>query len=257
MRTNLLLLAFLSFILATSCISIKKQTYFQGDITHSQSDSFNNPIKNYLLRPGDVLYIKIISIDPRLSVFFNTDQGNSATIQSTAGNLYIQGYLVNDSGYVELPILGLFTAKGKTLSEFKSILTTSVNSMVPTSTVIVKMASYKITITGEVLKPGLVYFTNERVSIIEALASSGDLTLYGKRSNIEIIRQHIDGTFEKGHLNLNDINAIYSPWFYLQPNDIVYVPPTKTLAAKTNTTNLTLAFAGISSLLLILSFITK
>jgi polysaccharide export outer membrane protein len=257
MRKNHVFLILTLFLCTVSCISIKKQTYFQGEITQSTTDSFSNPMKNYLLRPGDVLYIKIISIDPRLSTFFNTDQGANTAIQSTAANLYIQGYVVNDSGYVELPILGSFLVNGKTMAQFHSSLAIAVDLMVPTSTVIVKMASYKITVSGEVIKPGLVYFSNERVSLIEALTSAGDLTLYGKRSNIQIIRQKIDGTYEKGIVNLNDVNVINSPWFYLQPNDVVYVSPTNTLAAKTNTANLTLAFAGISSLLLILSFISK
>ena len=104
------------------------------------------------------------------------------------------------------------------------------------------------------MKPGDTYFTNERVSIIEALASVGDLTMTGKRSQIEVIRQHLDGSFEKGTLNLNDVNVVHSPYYFLQPNDVVYVPPTRTLASKFNLTNMSIAFAGISALVLILTY---
>lgn len=258
MRKHHLFLIVALFFSAASCISIKKQTYFHGDITTSSTDSFSNPIKNYLLRPGDILYIKIISIDPRLSAFFNTDMGTGGSnIQATPGNMYIQGYLVNDSGYVELPILGNIQAKGRTLSQVRTELSEKVNAMVSTSTVIVKFASFKIAVVGEVMKPGDAYFTNERVSIIEALSTAGDLTLTGKRDQIEIIRQHLDGSFEKGVLNLNDVNVVHSPYFYLQPNDIIYVPPTRTLASKFNLTNLSIAFAGISALVLILTYLNK
>ncbi|WP_018343046.1 polysaccharide biosynthesis/export family protein [Cytophaga aurantiaca] len=246
------------FLLAASCISIKKQTYFHGDITTSSTDSFSNPIKYYQLRPGDILYIKIISVDPRLSAFFNTDMGTSGgNVQVTPGNLYIQGYLVNDSGYVELPILGDIEAKGKTLNEVRADVTQQVNAMVSPSTVIVKFASFKVAVLGEVTRPGDAYFSNERVSILEALASVGDLTLTGKRSQIEVIRQHLDGSFERGILNLNDVNVVHSPYYFLQPNDIVYVPPTRTLASKFNLTNLSIAFAGISALVLILTYLNK
>lgn len=250
-----------------SCISIKKQTYFHGEISSTKdstskdsttkiTDNFSNPIKNYQLRPGDVLYIKIISIDPRLSAFFNTDMGTGgSSIQASPANLYIQGYLVNDSGYVELPILGLVEAKGKKLSAFRTELSELVNSMVSTSTVIVKLTSFKVSILGEVSKPGETYFSNERVSILEALASAGDLTMVGKRSHVEVIRQHLDGSFEKGTINLNDANVVHSPYFFLQPNDVVYVPPTRTAAAKFNITNLSLAFGAITALVLILTYI--
>jgi len=258
MRRNHLFLILTLFLLAASCISIKKQTYFHGDITQSEADSFSNPIQNYLLRPGDVLYIKIISIDPRLSTFFNTDMGTGGTsIQANPANLYIQGYLVNDSGYVELPILGNMLAKGQTLTQFRSNLSEKVNAMVSTSTVIVKFTSFKVSVLGEVARPGESYFSNERVSILEALASVGDLTITGKRSQIEVIRQHLDGSFEKGMLDLNDINVVHSPYYFLQPNDIVYVPPTRTASAKFNVMNLSVAFGGIAALVLILTYFKK
>ena len=258
MRKNQLFLILTFFLFAVSCISIKKQTYFHGDITTSTVDSFSNPIKDYLLRPGDILYIKIISIDPRLSAFFNTDMGTSGSgMQATPGNMYIQGYLVNDSGYVELPILGNIIAKGQTLNQFRAELSEKVNAMVSTSTVIVKFTSFKISVLGEVMRPGETYFTNERVSILEVLASAGDLALTGKRSQVEVIRQHLDGSFEKGVLNLNDVNVVHSPYYFLQPNDVVYVPPTRTVAAKFNLTNLSIAFAGISALVLILTYLNK
>ena len=251
-----LFLILVFFLFATSCIKTKKQTYFQGDITTSSTDSFSNPIKYYQLRPGDILYIKIISIDPRLSAFFNTDMGAAgAGLQVSPGNMYIQGYLVNDSGYVELPILGNLAAKGKTLNQFRAELSVKINEMVSTSTVIVKFASFKISVLGEVNNPGETYFTNERVSILEVLGSAGDLTVTGKRTNIAVIRQHLDGSFEKGELNLNDINVVHSPYYFLQPNDIVYVPPTATLAAKFNVQNMFLALSTITTIVLILNVI--
>lgn len=241
-----------------SCISTKKQTYFQGEIKNADTDSFSNPIKDYLLRQGDVLHIKIISIDPRLSAFFNIDHNTSSQqTQATPGILYIQGYVVNDSGYVELPLLGSIKARGLTLAQFRESVSEKVAALVSTSTVLVKFASMKVSVTGEVNSPGSVYYYNERFSIMEALASAGDLTLTGKRSNIQVIRQHLDGSFESGVLDLNDVNVVHSPYFYLQPNDIVYVAPTRSLAAKFNVTNLSVAFAGISALVLILSYINK
>lgn len=248
---------FFLVMLLNSCLNIKKQTYFRGDLTNVAADTFNNPISRYELRPGDVLYIKIISLDPRLSAFFNIDQGANVNTQATPSNLYIKGYSVNDTGYVELPVLGIFKAQGLTLAKFKSNVETLVNQMVASSTVIVKMATFKVSVVGEVNQKGYTYFPNERVSIIEALASAGDITVYGKRSNVEIIRQHLDGTYEKGVVNLNDINVVHSPYFYLQPNDIVYVPPTRTLATKYNVANVTLFLASVSTLLLILNYVSK
>jgi polysaccharide export outer membrane protein len=257
MKNYYIIITLFLFYPLTSCISLKKQTYFQGTLENPDSTVFSNPIKNYLLRPGDVLFIKIISIDDRLSSFFNVDHGGNQNIQGTTASTYLQGYLVNDSGYIELPILGKFNAKGIPLENLREQLSKEVNQMVSTSTVIVKMATIKIVVSGEVQRPGQVFFNNERVSIIEALASSGDLTMFGNREKVEIIRQKIDGKFERGFLNLKDINVVHSPYFYLQPNDIIYVPPTRASTAKFNSSNISLFLAGISTLILVFSFVTR
>ncbi|WP_299247306.1 polysaccharide biosynthesis/export family protein [uncultured Cytophaga sp.] len=254
-RYFLFFLLFCGF-LSQSCLKIKKQTYFQGSISDTAAKVFNNPILSYQLRPGDVLYIKILSPEPRLSSFFNTEP-EGVNVQATPNNLYIKGYLVNDTGYVALPILGTIKAMGLTLDAFKASVTEKVEQMVSTSTVIVKFASFKITVMGEVKGPGVVFFTNERVTVLEALSSAGDLTDFGKRSNIQVIRNFVDGHFEKATLDLNNINVVYNPYFYLQPNDVVYVSPNKSGVAKFNTASLTLLFASVSTILLVLNFISR
>ncbi len=114
--------------------------------------------------------------------------------------------------------------------------------------VTVRMASYRVTITGEVKSPGVIPVSTEKISIIEALAQAGDLTIYGKRDNIILIREKADGEKEYHRLNLNDANIINSPYYYLQQNDIIYVQPNTVQSQNSmigNSTSLWFSLVGI------------
>ena len=111
--------------------------------------------------------------------------------------------------------------------------------------------------SGEVVRRGDQFFFNERVSIMEAIASAGDITPYGRRNKVEVIRQNINGSFHKEVLDLMDANVVFSPYFYLQPNDIVNVPASRTFVTKFNVQNLALIFASITTLILVLNYVQK
>ena len=163
----------------------------------------------------------------------------------------MQGYLVDNSGNINFPIIGKLHVAGLTKTECESLIKEKVSPYLSSNEkpiVTVRMASYRVTVLGEVGRPGVVPVSTEKMSVLEALAQSGDLTIYGKRDNIMLIREQPTGQKEIHRLNLNDANLINSPYFYLQQNDILYVEPNGVKAANSgigNATSLWLSGVGI------------
>lgn len=151
--------------------------------------------------------------------------------------MYINGYIVNDSGMVNIPVIGKVKVVGYTLTEIQTILEKIVREQVSDATIVVKLISYRVTILGEVRSPGMHYMFNERFTLLEALGMAGDLSEYGNRKNIKLMRPK-EGGMEIVHLDLTDEDLLKSSYFYLKPNDVVYVAPMK---AKIDRNNLVIA----------------
>lgn len=251
-----------SLLIMQSCIVTHKQRYFvtnSSDSTATDSTTTTAAVSNfsnYKIRSADVLSIKILSIDPVITALFNVEDPTSNNGQTTPGSLYMKGYIVNDSGYVYVPHLGNIHVEGISLAEVQVKVQELVNQNFKNASVIVKFASFKVSVLGEVNHPGYYYFYNEKVSMLEGLAMAGDMTIVGNRKNIRLIREE-GGVNKIHHLNINDENVLFSEYFYLMPNDIIYVEPTRTAAAKYNTANLTLIFTAISLTILILNYTNK
>ena len=182
---------------------------------------------------------------------FNNGTGGSKGGQAVGTTTTTDGYLVDNQGNINFPVVGKLHVAGLTKNQCEDMIKNKIAPYLAANenpVVTVRMASYRVTITGEVKSPGVIPVSTEKISIIEALAQAGDLTIYGKRDNIILIREKADGEKEYHRLNLNDANIINSPYYYLQQNDIIYVQPNTVQSQNSmigNSTSLWFSLVGI------------
>ena len=211
-----------------SCGSSKQIAYFQNadSITYESSKG----LFDAKIMPKDLLTITVSTTDPKAAMPFNLSVSNTlnstGTLSTSAGSL--QTYLVDNNGYINYPVVGELKVGGMTKRECEMYIRDQIKpymSETERPIVTVKMASFKVTIAGEVKSPGVYNVDQEKISVIEALARAGDLTIYGKRNNVLLIREDATGEKSVHRINLNDANLINSPYYYLQQNDYLYVEP--------------------------------
>lgn len=246
---------FVIIISLFSCTSQKKMIYLQGI---KQSDSlFKNTYINesYRVQPGDVIFIRISSLNKEINDLFNTtDVISNANINEAA--LYYRGYLINNDGTIDMPVLGKIEVVNKTLDEIQQLVQQRTLEYFKEVYVTVKYGGFKVTILGEVKRPGVYYFYNNKISILEALGESGDLTEYGNRQNVLLLRSSTNG-LSTYRINLLDKGIIEKNYFYVQPNDIIYIEPVKTKAWRMNSANVSIILSSITTLILVINFVLK
>lgn len=205
-KTGLIIIASIALV---SCQTTSNSiTYFQ-DI-ENQTLKNETTIYETKICPDDLLEIAVSSIEPAaVSVF----------------NLGIP-YLVDNAGYIDYPVLGKIHVAGKTRAEITDLLKEKISVYAKSPIVTLQLKNFKISVLGEVAKPGTVQVPNERVSILDAIGLAGDLTIYGQRSNVMLIRDN-NGKKEYHQFDLTKAEILNSPYYYLQQNDIVYIEPNK------------------------------
>jgi polysaccharide export outer membrane protein len=210
----------------------------------------------YKIKPGDYLYVRVLTLDQKSNELFATIAGSAAAnynMNITDQNLYLTSYYVNDSGYIDFPLFGKIEAGGLTINEIQQKLTKSVSEIIIGASVVVKLVMYNISILGEVKSPGKYPVYNNRINIFEALAMANDLTAYANRGKVQIIRTNGTKT-NVAVFNLQNKEILTSPYYYLQPNDIVYVEPLKEKTWRYETFPYALALSTISLVLVVLTF---
>lgn len=214
--------------LFTSCIPIKDLVYLQDKNDSGEQTAISAvESKPYRLQVNDVLSINIKAIDSKLVSIFNTTENQSSQTKSEAG-LYFDGFTVDDHGNIRMPILGEVNVIGYTLEEVrvkieKKLLEEYFKSEANIF-VTVKLAGFRYTINGEVGNTGTKTLFKENVTILEAVANAGDITTVGNRKEVTVIRQTPTGV-QMHNIDLTDVNVMKSPYYYLQPNDYIYVKP--------------------------------
>ncbi len=230
MSKSVFYILILTSVFFTSCISTQDLIYLQKkDNTPAESSISVILSKPYRLQTNDVLSITIKADDAKLVSIFSTTNQVGVSSKSESG-LYFDGFTVDDHGAIRFPVLGEINVIGFTLEEVrqkieKQLLADYFNPAANIF-VIVKLAGFKYTINGEVGSTGTKVLFQDYVNIMEAIANSGDITITGDRKAVTIIRQLATGT-EMHDIDLTDRNAMKSPYFYLQPNDYIYVKPLK------------------------------
>ncbi|MBQ2046348.1 MAG: polysaccharide biosynthesis/export family protein [Muribaculaceae bacterium] len=223
--TNISLLL-LSIVAVSSCSSYKTSLPYFEDIRDSISGEFNQGDYGIKIIPDDELLITVTSMVPEATAMYNLSLSNPATrdgvLKSTQPQQ--QTYIVDVNGDIQFPVLGKLRVAGMSTQELTQELTSRISKDVDNPVVRVQLVNFRINVLGEVKHPGAISVNKERYSILDALADAGDLTEYGERSNVLLIRE-IDGKRIFQRMNLNSSTLLTSPYFYLQQNDVVYVEP--------------------------------
>jgi polysaccharide export outer membrane protein len=228
-----------------SCVPTRDVSYLQGSYS-AQPTSVANQQSEYLIAPNDVLYIRVQSAQPELTRAFNLHENELLFGQSDPGSLYVNGYMVDNTGNILVPTVGKVLVKGLTISAAQELVQKSIANYVRNATVVLRLVSFRVTVLGEVKSPGRYTIFNDRATVLEALGLAGDLTPLGNRRTVKLIRQTREGS-QVMLLDLTRPQLLSSPYYYLLPNDALYVEPVKALTQRGNSVNLGLLFSGLGT----------
>jgi polysaccharide biosynthesis/export protein len=243
-------------LILSSCVSKKKLVYLQYstksvDYNISKGD-FRTSVTPaaYKIMPFDNLFIRIVTPDPQWSALFNIETGSTGLTQESAG---LSGYPVDIDGRIEIPYVGMVQVGGHTLTEVKFKLDSIFKNYVTDAAITVKLVNNAVSIIGEVNGPGRYLLYKDRITIFEALSLAGDLNELSDRQKVQLIRPSPYGPIIK-EFSLLDRSILSSEFYYIMPNDIIYVMPRQ---GKANTINIgfyTLFLTSISTALVIISY---
>ena len=219
---------FLIFIVAalSGCISHKELVNFQEGPDWESLSKSNLVQPVLIIQPDDILSITVHSFDMAAAAPYNIIN-NSGNAQGAVANISTPGgFLVDAEGYIDFPVLGRIKIGGLTIPEAKNKIQQLVGQQLVDPVVMVRFMNFRITVIGEVARPATYTIPDQKINLLEAIGLAGDITSYGKRDNILIIRE-INGKREFGRINLKDKAVFNSPYFYLAQNDVIYVEPIK------------------------------
>lgn len=240
-------------LLLAGCTSYVNVPYIQNpEAVNSFRDSL--PLYDAKIMPKDLLSITVNTSDPQAAAPFNltvqTAENAQSSVVKTTSTAALQQYLVDNKGEIDFPVIGKLKVGGLTKNEAEDLIREHLkNYLKEVPIVTVRMSNYKISVLGEVQHPGTFTVSNEKVNILEALAMAGDMTVYGLRDNVKLIREDANGKREIIQLNLNNAELIVSPYYYLQQNDIIYVTPNKTKAKNSDIGSSTSLWVSATSIL--------
>ncbi len=251
-RNNILIIV-LSFMIF-SCASDKNIYYLQGNLQKSEIPTTYDPV----LQPADELMIVISAENPEVAAPYNL---NSVLFQTNSnvvsGQERILTYLIAKDGTIDMPILGNIKLEGLTRKQAIERIKNHLVNHIREPIVNLRLINFKVSILGEVNKPGTMIVQNDRATILEALSFAGDLTIYGKRSDIKVIRE-VDGVKTINTIDLSSSNLINSPYYFLVQNDVIYVEPNKTrVNSSVVGPNVSVILTSLSLLIAILALTVK
>ena len=243
----------LLLVLFTSCASKSDFIYLNGATPASKTVS-----SEMKLQPNDVLMIAVTSLNAEVAIPYNLQMISIETnTESARGEQKQLSYIISKEGVIDFPVIGAITIGGLTRIEAQNKIKNLLKEHIADASVIIRLLNFKVTVLGEVNRPGTIQVANERMTILEAIGNAGDLSVFGKRKNILLIREH-EGQTQTHRLDLTSADLLTSPYYYLVQNDVIYVEPNKT---KINSSavgpNLTVGISAISLLITILALTTR
>ena len=222
------------YIFASSCSTPLKELIYLNGIESGVTYP-NGPVpEEYRIRLNDQLFIQVITDDPRNAAFLNltNTQSSMGSYGNSSNSIELITYLVGEDGKISYPQLGELHVENLTVAEVRDIIQEGVDKYLESASVFVKLVNRNVTILGEVNQPGQKLMVKNKLTIFEALGSAGDITDYGNRQNVKLIRELPDGK-HIAQMDLTDPEIIFSPYYYVMPHDIVYVEhSTKVYGAK-------------------------
>lgn len=249
---------FLFFIVITflsSCVTQKQVKYLQKAQEGDTASVFRNiRAADYKIQTNDNLYIKIYSVmDEKSYSFFNKQSSTYTNDYYNDASIYLNSYSVDDSGYISFPMVGKLFVRDLMVEQAKTLIQSMVNEFLKEASVSVKLVNFKVTVVGEVMQPREFTIYQEKINIFEIISQAGDLTDFADRSKIAIIRQTATGS-KVVYLDLNSQKILTSEYYYLRPNDIIYVSPLGIKRWGFTTFPWMLVFTGVTTALLLLNY---
>jgi polysaccharide export outer membrane protein len=245
----------LILILASSCTLSKRVVYFNDETKINNEPKTHVPV----IQNDDLLSINVSSLDQVSTAPFNLPNSTVNTNTGyTLGSLPPVGYLVDGNGDINFPVIGKLHVQGKNRFEIITELENKLKEYVSHPVISIRILNFKVTVLGEVNRPGTITIPNEKVTILEAIGISGDLTILGERENIIVIRE-VNGEKKQFSVNINSNEIFNSPVYYLQQNDVIYVKPNrvKINSSVLNTSNAGIIISAISLFLTSFVIISK
>ena len=216
----------LILIIISSCVPQKKMLYMRVKEDADTLTEFKNAREViYKVQNGDNLYIKIVSMDETTNELLNP-MGSGGGGSSGGGGNYLNSYTVTEEGYLEFPLVGKIYVKNQTVEEITNLLTEHLGDFIKEFVVIIKLVNFNITILGEVSSPGLYEIYQTDINLFEAIAMAGDMTDFSIRDDVTVIRKTKDGSKVR-QVDMSRRSFLSSDYYYLQPDDIIYVKPIK------------------------------
>jgi polysaccharide export outer membrane protein len=253
------------FLLAVSlfsCRSSQELIYLSNSDHLELLQDLPDTITEYVVKPGDILYISVKSMNEEVNALFNPEEGitSQAAYSSqkfiTPQGAYLYGYEIDDAGNLNLPILGNIPVLGHNQSEIQTIVQQQADKYLKEAIVKVKLLNYKVTVLGEVRSPGVYYNYNNKFTVFEALAMANGNTDFASIKRVRVMRPQAGGK-KMYMLDLSSKDIFLSEAFYLQPNDYVFVEPDQYKNFQLNSQAYSLFFSSLSMLLAVLGFVLK
>lgn len=219
---------FLLVLLIFSCKSREEVVYYQNIDALANTEKANSyEIK---IQPDDLLTIIVSADDPETAIPFNLSTisvPTASSVNAAQGQLMMQSYLVDASGTIDFPIIGKLTVGGLSRTEVMQLLGGKIAKYIKNPIINLRLMNFKVSVQGEVTNPGTYPVSSDRITLIEAISMASDLTIYGKRDNVLVIRE-VNGVKAYNRVDITKADFIHSPFYYLAQNDVVYVEPNKT-----------------------------
>ena len=254
---NIVFILFILLITQIGCVSNARLINFKN-LNDTSFSLVNNNFQS-TIQKGDILYIGVTSLNPLEASAFNSN--NNITQNGAVGNMAINttpGQLISEDGMISLPYIGHLLAKGKTTTQLSQEIVRLVTPFLKDPIVSVRFMNFKVTVLGEVNRPGVINVTNERISVLEAIGSAGDFTAFSKRNNILLIRDSAGLQVFK-RFSLEDKSIFSKPYYFLQPNDVIYIEPNNVKSFSTSNIPIVLPtiISALSFLVLIINQLNK
>lgn len=250
---SVLFFAIVVTVMISSCIPQRKLTYLQDK--KSVGDELKVRETEYRLKPNDILHVRVMTTNTEMDQLFNLDDRRSYIRSTGAGDpyMFLYGYKIYQNGNIQLPVIGDVKVAGLTLQEVHELIQERTKEYLLDATVSVRLVNFKVTVLGEVSRPGTFNIYDEEFTIMDAIGVAGNMTDYGNR-NVHIIRKTEEGR-QFARLDISDRNAVLSGYYYLQPNDLVYVEPMRAKRFGLAQFPYSAFFTAISTIILLINFL--
>ncbi|WP_277484425.1 polysaccharide biosynthesis/export family protein [Catalinimonas alkaloidigena] len=232
----------------------KQLVYLNGETEQQYS---NYSTYDYKVKPYDILSIELTSLEQNTTQYFANPMANdNGSNQVSSALLFMRGFIVSGLGYVDLPMLGKVMVAGLTTREVKEKIDRNLEEYMKFASVSVKLINFRVTVFGEVVRPGVQYVYEEKFTLLQAIAQAGNLTEFGNAKEVKLVRETDEGP-QIVYLDLTDPSIVSSEYYFLLPNDAIYVEPVRARAFTLNTRILSLTLSVASLGLAILTLINR